>query len=97
MTSIGIFLYLNNLILFDKIMIDSDYIKVFSGTFIIVQLAMDRLESAGINAIIKDGSGIGDHSGFSSSISGFQELYVDKDELDHAIPIIAAVKADLEI
>ena len=78
-------------------MIDSDYIKVFSGTFIIVQLAMDRLESAGINAIIKEESGLGQHSGFSTASSGYQELYVSKDELDHAIPIIECVKSDLEI
>ena len=78
-------------------MTDSNYIKVFSGTFIIVQLAKDRLESAGINAIVKDESGFGEHSGFSSSNSGFQELFVDKDELDDAIQIIAAVNADLKL
>jgi hypothetical protein len=78
-------------------MIDSDYIKVFSGTFIIVQLAMDRLESAGINAVIKDEAGLGQHSGFTVSNSGYQELYVSKEELDDAIRIIEAVKADLEV
>lgn len=78
-------------------MLDSNYIKVFSGTFIIVQLVMDRLESAGINAVIKEESGLGQHSGFSSSNSGYQELYVSEEELDHAIPIIEAVKGDLEI
>lgn len=78
-------------------MTESDYIKVFSGTFIVVQLAMDRLESAGINAIIKDESGLGQHSGFSSTNSGYQELYVSKEELNDAVRIIEAVKADLEI
>ena len=76
---------------------ERDYIKVFSGTFIIVQLAMDRLESAGINAVIKEESGLGRHSGFSSANSGYQELYVSREELDLAIPIIEAVKADLEV
>jgi hypothetical protein len=78
-------------------MTDSNYIKVFSGSFIIVQLAMDRLESAGINAIIKDEAGLGTHSGFTVSNSGYQELYVSKDELDAAIRIVEAVKADLEV
>ena len=78
-------------------MTDSNYIKVFSGTFIIVQLAMDRLESAGINAIIKDEAGLGKHSGFTASNSGYQELYVSKEELDDSVRIIEAVKADLEI
>ncbi len=76
---------------------ESDYIKVFSGTFIIVQLVLDRLESAGINAVIKEESGLGQHSGFSSANSGFQELYVSNEELDYAIPIIEEVKADLEL
>ncbi len=78
-------------------MTDSNYIKVFSGTFIIVQLALDRLESAGINAIVKDESGLGSHSGFSSTNSGYQELYVSKGELDQAIRIIEEVKSDLEV
>ena len=78
-------------------MIDSDYIKIFSGTFIIVQLAVDRLQSAGINPIIKDEAGLGRHSGFGSTISGYQELYVNTNELDEAVRIIEAVKSDLKI
>lgn len=77
-------------------MLDNDYVKVFSGSFIIVQLVVDRLESVGINAIIKDESESGRLAGFASSIQGLQELYVSKVELDHAIPIIAAVKSELE-
>ena len=76
---------------------ESDYIKIYSGSFIIVQLVKDRLESAGINAIIKEESGLGKHSGFSSANSGFQELYVSKEEANHALPIIEAVKADLKL
>ena len=76
---------------------DGNYIKVFSGSFIIVQLAMDRLESAGINAILKDEDGLGRHSGFTTTNSSFQEIHVHKDELDLAVPIIEAVNADLEV
>ena len=77
-------------------MTDSNYIKIFSGSFIVVQLVKDRLESAGINPIIKDESESGRLAGFGSSIQGFQELYVSNEELDHAIPIVAAVKEELE-
>lgn len=77
-------------------MTDSNYIKVFSGTFIIVQLAMDRLESAGINAILKDELGLGANSGFTMPYNGYQEIYVNKEELDDAVRIVEAVKADLE-
>jgi hypothetical protein len=73
-----------------------DYIKVFSGSFIIVQLVLDRLKSAGINAIIKDESESGRLAGFGSAIQGFQELYVSKDEVDFAVPIVEEVNAELK-
>jgi len=77
-------------------MLDSNYIKVFSGSFIIVQLVVDRLESAGINGIVKDETESGRLAGFASTTAGFQELYVNKDELDYAITIIESVKEELE-
>jgi len=73
-----------------------DYIKIFSGSFIIVQLVMDRLQSAGISAIVKDESESGRLAGFASSIPGFQELYVNRDEADYAIPIVEEVNAELK-
>lgn len=77
-------------------MTDQDYIKVFSGSFIIVQVVKDRLESVGINAIIKDESESGRLAGFGASIQGFQELYVNHDELEKAQPVINAVREELE-
>jgi hypothetical protein len=73
-----------------------DYVKIFSGSFIIVQLVLDRLEGAGINAIIKDESESGRLAGFGSAIQGFQELYVSKDEVDYAVPIVEEVNAELK-
>lgn len=77
-------------------MSETEYTKVFEGNFIIVQLAMDRLHSAGIQAILKDESESGRLAGFGSSIQGYQELFVNNDELDQARPIISAVKEELE-
>ncbi|WP_299224186.1 DUF2007 domain-containing protein [uncultured Psychroserpens sp.] len=77
-------------------MTDTNYIKIFSGNFIVVQLAKDRLESAGINAIIKDESESGRLAGFGASIQGYQELYVSNEELDNAVRIIEEVKEELE-
>lgn len=76
---------------------DVNYIKVFSGNFIIAQLVLDRLQSIGINAIIKDESESGRLAGFGSSIQGFQELFVNKDELDNALPIVESVKSELKV
>ena len=73
-----------------------DYIKIFSGSFIIVQLVMDRLQSAGISAIVKDETESGRLAGFAASIPGFQELYVSKDEVDYAVPIVEEVSAELQ-
>lgn len=76
-------------------MTDTNYNKIFSGSFIIVQLAKDRLESAGINPIIKDESESGRLAGFGASIQGYQELYVSDEELEQAQSIIASVNEDL--
>lgn len=77
-------------------MTNQDYIKVFSGSFIIVQLVKDRLEQAGINAIIKDESESGRLAGFGASIQGFQELYVSDEELSKAKPIVNSIQNELE-
>ena len=77
-------------------MIDTTYTKIFSGSFIIVQLALDRLEGAGIRAIVKDESESGRLAGFGASIQGFQELYVSNYELSEAQTIISSVKEELE-
>jgi len=77
-------------------MSDTTFTKIFSGSFIIVQLAMDRLKSAGISPILKDESESGRLAGFGASIQGYQELYVSNDELIQAQAIITNVKAELE-
>ena len=77
-------------------MSDTTYTKIFSGSFIIVQLALDRLKSAGINAIVKDESESGRLAGFGASIQGYQELYVSNEELAQAKTIITSVKDELE-
>lgn len=78
-------------------MLENDYVKVFSGSFIIVQLVFDRMASVGINAVVKDESESARMAGFGSSFQGFQELYVSKEELDYALPIVEAVNAELEL
>lgn len=77
-------------------MTENNYVKIFSGTFIIVQLVLDRLDSVGIIGIVKDESESARMAGFGSSFQGFQELYVSNEELDHALPIVEAVTAELE-
>lgn len=78
-------------------MITSDYTKIFSGNFIVVQMLRDRLESAGITPIIKDESESGRLAGFGASIQGFQELYVSNEELNQANLIVEEVNKDLKV
>ena len=77
-------------------MLNDNYIKVFSGTFIFAQMVLDRLERVGINAIVKDESESGRLAGFASSIQGFQEIYVSKEELKKAIPIVETAKSEFQ-
>ena len=76
-------------------MIDSEYTKIFSGNFIIVKMLTERLQDAGIRAVIKDESESGRLAGFGASIQNFQEVYVSREELDKAVPIVAAVEAEV--
>ncbi|QDO95351.1 DUF2007 domain-containing protein [Formosa sediminum] len=76
---------------------DSDYTKVFTGSFIIIQLIVDKLEAVGIKAIVKDESESARLAGFGASIQGQQDLYVSKEETHDALAIIEAVTSDLEV
>jgi hypothetical protein len=77
-------------------MIDSDYIKIFTGSFIVVQLINDNLNAVGVSAVIKDETESGRLAGFGSSIPGLQEMYVHKDEIDKAVEIVESVTSELD-
>ncbi|GGG43269.1 putative signal transducing protein [Bizionia arctica] len=75
---------------------DSNYIKIYTGSFIIAQLIVDKLDAVGVSAIVKDESESGRLAGFGSSIPGLQEIYVNEEELDAAVPIVESVTAELQ-
>ncbi|WP_452599379.1 DUF2007 domain-containing protein [Pontimicrobium sp. MEBiC01747] len=77
-------------------MSDSNYIKVFTGNFIIVQLIKDRLLNIDISPIIKDDSESGRLAGFGSASQGLQELYVHENEIDKAVEIVESVRSEME-
>ena len=77
-------------------MTDTNYTKLFSGNFIVVQMLRDRLESAGISPIVKDESESGRLAGFGASIQGFQELYVSNEEQVKAKAILKEVNEELK-
>ena len=75
---------------------DSNYKKIFTGSFIVVQLIVDRLDAQGITAIVKDETESARLAGFGSSVPGYQDVYVNADELENAIPVVESVKAEME-
>lgn len=74
----------------------SNYIKVFTGNFIEVQRVFNELEKLNISAVIKDESESGRLAGFGSSIQGFQEIHVHKDEHDKALTLVKKLSSELQ-
>ncbi|MDO5969047.1 DUF2007 domain-containing protein [Flavivirga aquimarina] len=78
-------------------MADSNYIKVFTGNLIIVQRIVNELEIININPIVKDATESARLAGFGGGIiPGFQEVFVNKDELDKAVIIVEKMTSDLQ-
>ncbi|GAA3604125.1 DUF2007 domain-containing protein [Flavivirga amylovorans] len=78
-------------------MTDSNYIKIFTGDFIIVQRIISELKSININAIVKDTTESARLAGFGGGIlPGFQEVFVNKDELDKAVHIVENISSELK-
>ncbi|TYB79704.1 putative signal transducing protein [Bizionia myxarmorum] len=75
---------------------DSEYKKIYSGSFIIAQLIVERLDALGISAIVKDESESGRLAGFGATIAGFQDIYVNEEELSKAIPVVNSVTSEIE-
>jgi len=77
-------------------MTESEYIKIYTGGTIIVQLIKQRLEAEGINPIIKDETKSGRLAGFGASLIGQPEVFVHETETDKAVRIVELVRSKLE-
>ena len=74
---------------------ESHYTRIYTGSMIIVQLLISKLEDIGITPIIKDQN----ESGLDPKIYGghlLQEMFVHEDELDKATPIVQSALAEME-
>ena len=76
---------------------ETQYIKIYTGNFVLVQHIDTLLQEIGISPVIKDESESGRLAGFGSSIQGQQELFVHKDELDKAVPIVQGALVEIEL
>ena len=77
-------------------MSDSEYIKVFGGNFILVTRIKSELEAMGIVPIVKDEGESQRLAGYGSLNQGYQEVWVNNDELDKATAIVEQVKTEME-
>ena len=76
-------------------MLHSEYIKVYEGNFILVNRINDELQRHGIVPVIKDESESYRLAGVAPSVNGFQEVYVNNEELEKAITILERIKAEM--
>ncbi|MFL1012747.1 DUF2007 domain-containing protein [Flavisericum labens] len=75
----------------------SNYIKVFSGSFIEVQRIFHELEKENIVPVIKDENESARLAGFGGNIvAGNQQIYVYQDELDKVVPLVKKLTSTLQ-
>ena len=76
---------------------DSNYIKIFTGNSIIVKRIVFDLEKENIIPVVKDETESARLAGFGGGIiPGFQQIYIHKDELEKATPIIESITSELQ-
>ena len=69
-------------------MLESNYVKIYAGNFIIAQLIFDKLDEIGINPILKDDNQTGLTAVMVDDYRALIEVYVHKDEESRSIPVV---------
>jgi hypothetical protein len=69
-------------------MLESNYVKIYTGNFIIAQLIFDKLDEIGINPILKDDNQTGLTAVMVEDYQALIEVYVHKDEENKAMPVV---------
>ena len=78
-------------------MSETEYQKVFSGNFILVQRIISELEQIGITPIIKDEVESHRLAGYGSLDGGYQDIVVHASEIEKAKKIISKIQDDLDL
>lgn len=66
----------------------NNLIRVFTGTEVLVYLLKERLEEAGISALIRNEFQSGITVGFVSGVPSAIDLYIQESDIEVAEPII---------
>ncbi len=67
---------------------ESEYERVYTGSLINVQFLQTLLQDSGINSITRDDMKSGMLAGFGGGIPDHIQLFVKKNDVEEAIPII---------
>ena len=74
-------------------MLESNYIKIYTGNFIIAQLIFDKLDEIGINPILKEDNQTGISAVMVEDYQALIEVYVHKDEATKAKPVVEDINS----
>lgn len=75
---------------------ETQYVKLYSGSFIVVQLITKNLEQQGISPVVKDETESARLAGYGTSNYGYQEVFVHKSQLSKADAIVATTLAEIQ-
>ncbi|WP_242093810.1 DUF2007 domain-containing protein [Aestuariivivens sediminicola] len=75
-------------------MADSNYTKIFTGNLVVSERIKQSLEELDINAIVREQNESGLNPIFGGHV--LQDVFVHKDELDRALPIVETIKTEFE-
>lgn len=67
----------------------SDYVRVYTGPLVIVKMLQSHLQDVGIHPIIKDKLESGIRGGFGGGMPDLIQVFIHKDEVEKAGPIIS--------
>ena len=67
---------------------ESDYERVYTGSLINIQYIKTLLEESGIHSIVRDDMRSGMLAGFGGGVPNHIQLFVKKEDLETAVPII---------
>ncbi len=73
---------------------DSDYIKIYSGSALIGKRIQEVLLKLGIAPIVKDEGESARLAGFASSMLGNIDIYVNKDEEEKATALVLKITSE---
>ncbi|MDO1500924.1 DUF2007 domain-containing protein [Winogradskyella maritima] len=77
-------------------MSETDYTKVYEGSFILSERINTELKSQGINTLLRDHGESQRLSGYPISLNDFREIFVNNEDATKALEIVNRVRAEME-